>query len=74
VGFFGSFLISALAFVFFFAVAICFVVYGILGAVHAFRGEEFHYPSLAASHSRALRSPRRQALSAWSGLSTRGAW
>jgi uncharacterized Tic20 family protein len=46
VGFLGSFLISVLAFVFFFAVAIYFVVYGILGAVHAFKGEEFHYPFL----------------------------
>ena len=46
VGFFGSFLISVLAFLFFFAVAIYFVVYGILGAVRAFRGELFHYPFL----------------------------
>jgi uncharacterized Tic20 family protein len=46
VGFIGSFLISVLAFVFFFAVAIYFVVFGILGAVRAFKGEEFHYPFL----------------------------
>jgi uncharacterized Tic20 family protein len=46
VGFFGSFLISLLAFIFFFAVAIYFVVYAIIGAVRAFRGEEFHYPFL----------------------------
>jgi uncharacterized Tic20 family protein len=46
VGFLGSFLLSLLFFVVVFAVAIYFVVYGIIGAVRAFRGEEFHYPFL----------------------------
>jgi uncharacterized Tic20 family protein len=46
VGVFGSFLLSFLFFAAVFAVAIYFVVYAILGAVRAFRGEEFRYPFL----------------------------
>jgi uncharacterized Tic20 family protein len=46
VGIFGSFLLSLIFFAVVFAVAIYFVVYGIIGAVRAFRGEEFHYPFL----------------------------
>jgi uncharacterized Tic20 family protein len=46
VGFLGSFLLSLLFFAAVFAVAIYFVVYGVIGAVRAFRGEEFHYPFL----------------------------